>query len=178
MRLVPRTVRARVIVALTVVMTATAIVFVALPRGAAGVPLATVTRGDYTDVIEIRGEVRPVKTTYVSAPRNAGELLIVKISKNGTAVKAGEIVAEFDAVTVRRTIQEKQSELRSAIAERDQAKAQARITLEERAAAVRRASFDLQRAKLGLGNIEFVSKIDAERAKLAVTDAEHKLREA
>jgi multidrug efflux pump subunit AcrA (membrane-fusion protein) len=113
------------------------------------------------------------------APSNAGELLILKIARNGTAVKAGDVVAEFDAITIRRTIQEKQSELRSAIAERDQAKAQASITLEEKAAAVRRARFDLQRAELGVTEDPIIfSNIQIARAKLGVSDAAQRLREA
>ena len=47
--------------------------------------------------------------------------------------KTGDVVAEFDAVTLRRTIQEKQSELRSAKAELEQGDAQSKITVEETA---------------------------------------------
>jgi multidrug efflux pump subunit AcrA (membrane-fusion protein) len=65
---------------------------------------ATVTRGVYTDIVEIRGQVQPVRSTYVTAPYNAGELQIVKMASNGTTVKDGDVVAEFDAVTLRRTI--------------------------------------------------------------------------
>lgn len=137
-----------------------------------------VTRGDYADIVEIRGQVQPVRSTYVTAPYNAGELQILKIARNGTAVKAGDIVAEFDAVNLRRTIQEKQGELRSAQAELDQNGAQSRITLEERHAAVAKAEFDVTRAKLSLGEIGLVSEIDAERARLLLADAEQRLREA
>lgn len=137
-----------------------------------------VTRGDYADVVQIRGQVQPVRSTYVTAPYNAGELQILKIVRNGADVKAGEIVAEFDAVNLRRTIQEKQGELRSAQAELQQSGAQARITLEERNAAVAKAEFDVTRAKLSLGEIGLVSEIDAERARLSLADAEQRLRES
>jgi len=148
-----------------------------------GVETARLTRGDYTDVVEIRGDIRPVRTTPIMAPSYAGELVIVKLARSGTDVKAGDVVAEFDAVTMRRTIQEKESQLRSATAEKEQAEAQAGITLEERAAAVRKAQFDVERAKLALGatdlgGIEIVSAIEAEKARLAVADAEQRLREA
>jgi multidrug efflux pump subunit AcrA (membrane-fusion protein) len=142
------------------------------------VPTAEVTRGNYADVVEIRGDVRPVRSTIVMAPANAGELLILRIAKNGTAVKPGDVVAEFDAVTMRRTIQEKQSELRSAVAELQQARAQSKITLEERNSAVRRAQFEVEKAKLGLGDVTVVSAIEAERSRLALSDAEQRLREA
>lgn len=138
----------------------------------------TVTRGVYTDILEIRGQIQPVRSTYVTAPYNAGELQILKIAANGTAVTSGDVVAEFDAVTLRRTIQEKQSELRTAKAELAQAEAQSRITLEERQAAVEKGRFEVVKAKLSLGEIGLVSEIDAARSKLALADAEQRLREA
>jgi HlyD family secretion protein len=140
--------------------------------------VAVVTRGDYSDIVEIRGQVQPVRSTYVTAPYNAGELQILKLAANGTAVKAGDVVAEFDAVTLRRTILEKQSELRGAIAELAQGDAQSKITSEERASAVATARFDVVKATLSLGEIGLVSEIEAARAKLALADAETRLREA
>jgi multidrug resistance efflux pump len=138
----------------------------------------TVTRGEYSDIVEIRGQVQPVRSTHVTAPYNAGELQILKLAANGTNVKAGDVVAEFDAVTLRRTIQEKQSELRAANAELQQGDAQSKITVEERHAAVATARFEVVKAKLSLGEIGLVSEIDAERAKLALADADTRLGEA
>ena len=50
----------------------------------------------------------------------SGELQIVKLAKNGSLVKAGDVVVEFDGSTLRRTMQEKQSELKQADAEIEQ----------------------------------------------------------
>ena len=141
-------------------------------------PTTQVTRGEFADVIEIRGEVRPVKSTLVLSPSNAGELVILKIARNGTAVKPGDVVAEFDAITMRQTIMQKQSELRGAMAEMDQMRAQTKITLEERLATVRRAQFEVIKARLGVGDREIVGVIEAERGRLAVVDAEQRQREA
>jgi HlyD family secretion protein len=85
--------------------------------------------------------------------------------------------AEFDAINLRRTIQEKQGELRSALAEMEQGDAQSNITVEERRAAVYKAEFEVQRAELSLGEIGLISEIDAERARLALADAQQRLRE-
>lgn len=135
-------------------------------------------KGDFSDIVEIRGQVEPVRSTFVNAPYNAGELQILKLAPNGTAVRAGDIVAEFDAVALRRTIQEKQSELRAARAELEQGDAQSKIAVEEKVAAVATARFEVEKAKLSLGEIGLVSEIDAARAKLALHDAETRLREA
>ena len=153
--------------------------YVLLRGSAAGsTDTIVVTRGEYSDIVEIRGQIQPVKSIYVTAPLSAGELQILKMAPNGTTVKAGDVVAEFDAVTLRRTIQEKEVELRSGNAELGQGQAQSAITTEEKQAAVKKAEFDVLKAKLALGELAFVAAIDGEKAKLAVADAEQRLREA
>jgi HlyD family secretion protein len=141
------------------------------------VAMVEVTRGNYTDVIEIRGDVRPVKSTVILAPPNAGELVILKLAKNGAVVKKGDIVAEFDAVTLKRTMQDKQGELRTVNAERQQAVITSANQIKERESAVIRAQYDVDRARLALGNIELVAEVEALRNKLALADAEQKLKE-
>lgn len=152
--------------------------FVMVGRGSApDLPTAEVTRGEFVDTLELRGEIRPLRSVVLMSPMQSGELQIVKLARNGGPVKTGDIVVEFDPSTLRRTIQEKQSELRQAAAEIDQAKAQTRITDEQNATALMKASYDVQRAKLDLARGDTVSRVDNETAKLAFADAEHKLHE-
>ncbi len=139
---------------------------------------AEVTRGDYMDVVEVRGEVRPVRSMVVTAPPDAGELTIVSLAKNGTDVKKGDVVAQFDAMTLRRTIQERQSELRSAQAELKQSEAQARIVDEQQSTNVMRARYDVQRAELGIVEVGLMSEVEAERARLALLDARQRFAES
>jgi hypothetical protein len=70
----------------------------------------------------------------------SGELQILKLAKNGTMVKPGDVVVQFDPSTLQRTIQEKQSELKQADAEIEQAQAQTRIAREQNATAVMKAA--------------------------------------
>ncbi len=140
-------------------------------------PTTQVTRGAFNNIVEIRGEVRPLRSTIVLAPPNAGELTIVKIAKNGSAVKAGEIVGEFDAMQMRQKIQERQSDLRSALAGLEQLKAQSKITLEEKAAAVLKAKFEVTKAELQVPEVEVKGAIENQRGKLALADAKQRLHE-
>jgi HlyD family secretion protein len=170
----------RIVVALVVVAVGSGLGLASYVRGHGRVPgdAVAVTRGEYADTLEIRGQVQAVRSTFVTAPYNAGELQILKIAKSGTPVHAGDVVAEFDAVTLRRTIQEKQSALRSATAELEQGDAQAAITLEEKRAAVKRSEFDVVKARLSMGEEGLISEIDAEKARLLLADAEQRLKEA
>ena len=107
----------------------------------------------------------------------SGELQILKLANNGSKVKAGDIVVQFDGTTLQRTIQEKQSELKQANAEIEQANAQARIANEQNATALMKTKYDIERAKLDINKGETVSRIENEQAKLSLGDAEQRLKE-
>ena len=152
--------------------------FAAVGRGSApDLPTVEVTRGDFTDMLEIRGEIRPIRSVVLASPMQAGELQIIKLAKSGTMVKPGDVVVQFDGTTLQRTIQEKQSELRQADAEIEQQRAQSRITEEQNATALMKAQYDLQRAKLDVQKGDTIPRIQLEQAKLAVLDAEQRLKE-
>jgi HlyD family secretion protein len=140
-------------------------------------PTALVTKGPFVDTLEIRGEIRPLKSIVLSSPMQSGELQILKLAKSGTMVKPGDVVVRFDPSTLERTIQEKQSELKQADAEIEQAQAQTRIAQDQNATAVMKAGYDIERAKLDASKGDTVSRLDIEQAKLAVVDAQQRERE-
>ena len=140
-------------------------------------PTVVVTRGEFVDTLEIRGEIRPLKSIVLTSPMNAGELQIIKLAKNGTTVKPGDVVVEFDGTTLQRTILESKSTLKQAEAEIEQVAANWHLTDEQNATTLMKTKYDLQRAKLDLNKGDTVSRIDNEKAKLIVADAEQKLKE-
>lgn len=152
--------------------------FAVVGRGSApDLPTALVSRAEFVDTLELRGEIQPAKSVVLTSPMQAGELQIVKLAPNGSSVKAGDVLVEFDSTTLRKTIQEKQSEVKQADAEIEQAKAQARIADEQNATALMKAKYDIERAKLDLNRGDTVSRIDNENAKLSLGDAQQRLRE-
>jgi HlyD family secretion protein len=170
--------RRRVVIGTIGVALVVTAAFVSVGRGSApDLPTVEVTKGEFVDTIEIRGDIRPLKSIVLAAPMQAGELQIVKLAKNGSAVRQGEVVIEFDSSTLRRTMQEKQSELKQVEAEIEQAVAQARITTEQNATELMKSTYNIQRAKLDLGRGDTVSRIENEQARLSVADAEQRLRE-
>ena len=140
-------------------------------------PTAEVTKGEFVDVLEIRGEIRPLRSVVLTSPMQSGELQIVKLAKNGSPVQAGDVVVQFDGSTLQRTIQEKQSELRQSDAEIEQSRAQTKITDEQNATALMKARYDIERAKLDVLKGDTVSRIENEQAVLAVGEAQQRLRE-
>jgi HlyD family secretion protein len=142
------------------------------------VTTSAVTRGDFVDYIQIRGDIRPSKSIVLAAPLQAGgEMQILKLVKNGSSVKQGEVVVEFDATTLRQRLQDRKSELTQALKEIEQTQAQHKIVAEQQATALMKAKYDVDRAKLDLGKRDLVSRIEYEGAKLALGDAEQRLKE-
>src|ERR1700722_19944320 len=142
------------------------------------VPTMEVKRGEFLDSLQFRGEVKALKSVTISAPAEAGDLQIVKISAEGTAVKPGDMVVEFDKTKTEQDLAVFRSAMKSAQATIDQAKAQARLTEEEDKTAVLKARYDVEVAKLDASKQEILSKIEGEEKRLAQADAEQKLREA
>jgi multidrug efflux pump subunit AcrA (membrane-fusion protein) len=142
------------------------------------VPTAVVTRGEFVELVELRGDIRPVRSVILGAPTQSGDLQIVKLVKNGTPVRAGDVVIEFDPTSLLRQQTDRRAELKQAEAETERARAEARIDEEDSATGVMRARFDVNRARLDVVERDFVARIDIERAKLALIDAEQRLKEA
>jgi len=140
-------------------------------------PTFEVKRGEFIDSVQFRGEVKAMKSATISAPAEAGDLQIVKIVADGTQVKQGDVVVEFDKTKTEQDLAQDRSTLKSAQAEIDQAQAQARLTEEEDLTAVMKARFDVETAKLDASKQEIVSKIEGAEANLKVADAEQKLHE-
>ena len=145
---------------------------------APNVTTADVTRGDFVDYIQIRGEIRPAKSVVLAAPLQAGgELQIVKLVKQGSAVKKGELLVEFDATQLQQRLLERKSELKTAEGEIQQVVSQQKINAEQQQTELMKARYDVERAKLDLGKRDLVSRIEYEPAKLSLGDAEQRQKE-
>ncbi len=114
---------------------------VRLTRHAPTVPTFAVKRGEFLDSLQFRGEVKALKSITLSAPAEAGDLQIIKLAPEGAAVKAGDVVVEFDKTKTEQELAQYRSALRSAEATIEQARAQARLTEEEDKTAVLKARF-------------------------------------
>lgn len=170
--------RALAAAAVIVVIAGAGIAMNARTAAIPNVTTADVTRGDFIDYIQIRGDIRPAKSIVLAAPLQAGgEMQIMKLVKNGAAVKKGDVVVEFDATSLNQRLMERRSELKTAEGEIEQVLAQQKITAEQRQTELMKAKYDVERAKLDLGKRDLVSRIEFENAKLSVADAEQRLKE-
>src|ERR1700751_3769393 len=151
---------------------------VRLGRRSPTVPTIEVKRGEFLDSMQFRGEVKALKSVTISAPAEAGDLQIIKVAAEGTAVKPGDVVVEFDKTKTEQDLDQYRSSLKSAEAGIEQARAQARLAEEEDKTAVLKSRYDVEAAKLEASKQEIVSKIEGEEAQLKLADAEQSLHEA
>ena len=165
-------------IAVLVVIAAAAVAMNARTGSVPNVTTVEVTRGDFIDYIQIRGDIRPAKSLVLAAPLQAGgELQIIKLVANGAQVKKGDLLVEFDATQLNQRLMERRSELKTAEGEIEQVEAQQKINAEQRQTELTKAKYDVERAKLDLGKRDLVSRIEFESAKLSLGDAEQRLKE-
>jgi HlyD family secretion protein len=141
------------------------------------IPTAEVRRGDFVDEISIRGKLEAARSIQLAAPSIASDLQIVKLAAMGSTVKKGDVVVQFDGTTLQATLDQKQSDLRSAEASIGHSKAEARLTREQQATDLLQGRYDVERARLDSSKQEILSEIDGAETKLKLADAEQKYKE-
>src|ERR1700730_9401471 len=75
-----------------------------MARSAVNFPMADVKRKEFVDYLEIKGEVKAIRSAVIAAPYSAGDLQILRIVDNATKVKKGDFLVEFDATAVKQKL--------------------------------------------------------------------------
>ena len=139
------------------------------------IPTAEVRRSEFVDYLELRGQVKAIRSVVVSAPADAEDLQILHLVHDGARVKKGDMLVEFDATKLKATLAQDRSVLRGAEAGAEQTQAQSRITLEGDRTDLLKAGYDVDSAKLDASKGEIVSKIEGAEDQLVVADDQSKL---
>ena len=140
-------------------------------------PTAEVKRKEFVDYLEIKGEVKALRSAVITAPYGAGDLQILTIVDNAAKVKKGDVLVEFDATTMKQKLAQDQSAVTSAEAEIQQSRAAARLKEEQDLTDVMTAKYEAEKARMDAGKQEILSVIEGEQAKLKLADAEQKEKE-
>jgi len=149
-----------------------------LVSSTATIPTAEVQRKDFVDTLEIKGEIKALRSKIISGPYSAGDLQIVSIVANSAKVKKGDVLVQFDTTTMQQKLAQDKSTVKSAEAEIQQSQAAARLKEEQDVTDVMNAKYDSEKARMDASKQEILSAIDGEQAKLKVVDAEETLKAA
>ena len=152
----------------------------AFGRGASvEVPTTLVIKGDFIDYLQVRGEVKAVRSIPLTAPTTGGgDLQILELAQNGMSIKKGDVVVRFDPMTVQRGLNDRRSEFKQAEEEISKTQAQYRIQQQQSETDLNKARYDVRRAELDTVPHEFLSRMDREKKQLALADAQSRLGEA
>jgi len=175
-------VKARLVAAIVLVtLAAGSIAAVARLRrsGAAStIPTVLAARTTFVDYLQLRGDVRPVRSISLTAPMSGGsDLQIIELARNGSIVNRGDVVVQFDTTLQQRTLEQKQSELKQADADIDKAIAEQRRRAAAAKTALEQAQSAANRAHLDLEGADLRPRVEAEHLRLKASDAEHTVRE-
>jgi HlyD family secretion protein len=141
----------------------------------------TVARKDFVRTTRLNGTVEAVESTSIPAPRLAGQnnnsLVIMRLVPNGSMVKRGDMLVEFDrqdqlrnALDRKADLTDLEQQIRKAQAEEIAAKASDESTLKQ-------AQDAEAKAKLELVKNDLLPKIEAEKNTLAFEQAQATLKQ-
>jgi multidrug efflux pump subunit AcrA (membrane-fusion protein) len=173
--------RTAIIVLLVLVAAASVAAVARLRRtnGSTTLPSAAVAKTTFVDYLQLRGDIRPVRSTVLSAPMSGGsDLLILKLARNGSTVEPGDVVVEFDTTNQQRQLEQKLSELKQADSEIDKALAEERRRVQAAQTALEQARSATVRAKLDLEGADLRPRVEAEHFAIKLADAQEVVREA
>jgi multidrug efflux pump subunit AcrA (membrane-fusion protein) len=138
---------------------------------------AIVTKTTFVDFLQLRGDIKAVRSVVLTAPSTGADLQIVELATNGAKVAAGEVIVTFDPTVQQRTLETKQSELKQADSEIERTEAEQRRRVAAAQSELEEAKKALGRARLEIQGNELRARLEAEKFILAVSDAEEHVRE-
>jgi HlyD family secretion protein len=173
-----RLARGRAAAAVGILIAIAAVITGARYVRAAGVSLPSMVleTSTFVNLLEVRGEIRPLRSVVLTAPSSGSDLQIVNLAPNGATVAAGDVVVEFDTTPQQRTLEQRQSEWQQAQSEVAKVESEARRKVQAADASLGELRSTAARARLDLGRVELESKVEGEKLKLAVADAEERVK--
>ena len=146
---------------------------------AVDVPTTAIVKGEFIDYLQVRGEVKAMRSVALTVPQTGGgDLQILELAANGMAIKKGDVVVKFDPMTVERTLNDRRSEHKQAEEEIGKTRAQYRIQEQQAQTDRTKARYDVRRAELDAVPSEFLPRMEREQKELALRDAKARFAEA
>lgn len=139
-------------------------------------PTARVRQGDLRLDVRTTGELETGQNvTLFAPPVGGGTLQIVHLDRDGTHVKAGDVVLEFDPSEQEYNLEKNRSDLEEAQQEIAKAQAQAEVQNSDDRLAMLKAKFAVRKAELDVQKNPLLAAIDAKKNVLALDQAKRAL---
>ena len=155
------------------------------PRRKAGVavtvPTVVVSRGNLDQTVAVAGQTTSPRFASVIIPiqrgRGRGQLHLTKLASGGSVVRAGDVVAEVDALVLKQQLSDMDDNVSQWEADVRKRKAQQTVEWESLAQNLRTSRANADKAGVERGSAEVRSPIDREILRLAQEEAEARYRQ-
>jgi len=141
----------------------------------------TVARCDFVRSVRLSGTVEAVQSTTISAPRlsgpNSNSLVLTHLVRAGSTVSPGDLIVEFDRQEQIKNSLDRRAELQDLDQQIAKREAQERAARAHDDSEMSLAESAIGRAKLEMGKNELLPKINVEKNKLALEQAEATLKQ-
>lgn len=139
------------------------------------VPTTTVQRGRVDVTVYATGDLRATRALQLFTPAMGGPLTVVGLVDSGNAVRAGDVIVEFDAAEQEFALEQAEFDLELASQEIAKAEAEAAVAQAEDEVALLAARFAVRRAELDASANELVGSLVAKQNTLLLEEAREKL---
>lgn len=148
------------------------------PSGGVDLPTAVVQSGEFVIDLKETGRLRAENSVFISAPPARSNLQIIGLVDEGTLVKEGDFLIQFDTTEVRQQIDDAIADLDIAKTnyDRTRASADSRLANLESSLENNRASYRL--AELRLDQLKFEADVRIEEGTLQLKQAKNSLDQA
>ena len=138
-------------------------------------PTAALQKGTVSIKINAAGDLRATRSTQFFVPPMGSQLTILTLANSGSAVKAGDVVAEFDTSEQEFALEQANFELQLADQEIAKAEAEAAVVAADDEVALLSARFNVRRAELDAKANELVGSLIAQQNLLLLEEARGRL---
>jgi multidrug efflux pump subunit AcrA (membrane-fusion protein) len=140
------------------------------------VSVAPVRRGDFVISVRTRGEIRSARSSILKAPVAPG-LRIVHLASQGSAVKRGDVVVQFDGVQQEQNVIQQTLQVQSIQGSIDQLHATQKINDDADTMNKMNSEYGVESAKLDASKADVIDAIDGEKFRIAVGVQEGSLQQ-
>ena len=154
-------------------------------RGGGDIPLAGAKAGEFVISITRSGEVKALRSLTVSAPSVGGKLLITRLIPEGTVVKKGDLIVQFDPTELLERLESAKRDFTAAEAELDLTEAKNELRERELGEEIRKKEIEARKAEgesaievenarreLELARIKYETEAKIMRSELVKTEVQ------
>jgi HlyD family secretion protein len=139
--------------------------------GGTEIPTATVDQGPFLVELAVPGELEAVDSVTISAPDLGRTIKITTIAEEGSRVKEGDVLVEFDSNELLDDLEQAESKLDVAHTKIEQKKVQLTVRMSDLKNNVTKAELALKRAQMRVTESETVPMVERKSAQINVEEA-------